>query len=116
MARVKRGVAAHKRRKYLLKRAKSYLNSGSTKFRAAKERLFKADSNAYKSRKTKKREFRSLWITRINGALDQIGSDMNYSTLINKLNKAENPINRKMLSEIAIEDINEFKKIVESVK
>lgn len=115
MARVKRGVAAHKRRKYLLKRAKGYLNSASTKFRTAKERLFKAESNAYKSRRTKKREFRSLWITRINGALDEIGSDMNYSTLINKLNKSDKNLNRKMLSEIAITDIAEFKKIVESL-
>jgi len=116
MSRIKRSVASRKRRKYLLKRAKGYLNSGSTKFRAAKERLFKADSNAYASRKTRKRDFRRLWITRINGALDQIGSDMNYSTLIDKLSKANNPINRKMLSEVAIEDINEFKKIVESVQ
>jgi large subunit ribosomal protein L20 len=115
MSRVKRGVASHKRRKSLLKRAKGYLNSASTKFRTAKERLFKAESNAYKSRKNKKREFRRLWITRINGALDQIGSTMNYSTLINKLEKSGSMLNRKMLSEIAISDIEEFKKIVEAV-
>lgn len=114
MSRVKRGVAAHKRRKYLLKRAKGYLNSASTKFRAAKERLFKADSNAYNSRKIKKRDFRSLWITRINGALDQIQSPMNYSTLIDKLNKSDSTLNRKMLAELAVNDIEEFKKIVDS--
>ena len=115
MSRVKRGVTAHKRRKYLLKRAKGYLNSASTKFRAAKERLFKADSNSYKSRKIKKRDFRSLWITRINGALDEINSPMNYSTFIHKLASENSNLNRKMISEIAITDINEFKKIVDSV-
>lgn len=116
MARVKRGVAASKRRKYLLKRAKGYQNSASTKFRQAKERLLKAESNQYASRKTKKRDFRRLWITRINGALDQIGSEMNYSTLIGKLQQSGSSLNRKMLSEIALDNIDEFKKIVESVK
>lgn len=115
MSRVKRGVASHKRRKYLLSRAKGYINSASTKFRTAKERLLKAESNAYKSRKIRKRDFRSLWITRINGALDQTQSSMNYSTLMNKLKVSGIHLNRKMLSELAISNIEEFKKIVDSV-
>jgi large subunit ribosomal protein L20 len=99
MSRVKRGVSANKRRKYLLKRAKGYLNSASTKFRQAKERLLKAETNAYKSRKTRKRDFRSLWITRINGALDQIGSELNYSKFINLMEKSGLGLNRKSISE-----------------
>jgi large subunit ribosomal protein L20 len=114
MTRVKRGVASRKRRNYLLKRAKGYLNGGHSKFRLAKERLLKADSNAYKGRKIRKRDFRSLWIVRINGALDQIGSTVSYSRLINGLKLKENTINRKSLSEMAINDISSFKELVEA--
>ena len=112
MSRVKRGVAANKRRKNLLIRAKGYINGASTKFRLAKERLLKAESNMYKSRRLRKREFRSLWITRINGALDEIGSDINYSRFINLLNKSEIGLNRKSISEIAFRDIDAFKELV----
>ncbi len=115
MSRVKRGVAANKRRKYLLKRAKGYLGRGSTNFRAAKERLLKADRNAYRSRKLRKREFRQLWIARINGALDQIDSDMSYSRFMNALQKSGSKLNRKSISEIAIRDIDSFQKIVDSL-
>jgi large subunit ribosomal protein L20 len=115
MSRVKKGIAAHKHRKYLLKRAKGYLNGAGTKFRLAKERLLKADSNAYKSRRLRKRDFRSLWITRINGALDQIGSSVNYSTFMNNLKKADINLNRKSLSEMAIRNIDAFKELVEKV-
>lgn len=109
---------ANKRRRNLLKRAKGYLNGGSKRFRQAKERLLKAESNAYKSRKLRKRDFRRLWITRINGALDQIGSEMNYSTFINLLSKSEkySRLNRKSISEIAIKDIETFKTIVASLQ
>jgi large subunit ribosomal protein L20 len=115
MSRVKRGVTANKRRKYLLSRAKGYLNGASTKFRLAKERLLKAESNAYKSRRLRKRDFRSLWITRINGALDQVGSELSYSRFMDKLNKSGIELNRKSLSELAIRDINAFKELVEKV-
>lgn len=115
MSRVKKGLAAHKHKKYLLKRAKGFLNGASTKFRLAKERLLKADSNAYKSRRLLKRDFRRLWIVRINGALDQIGSELNYSRFINLLNKSEINLDRKALSEIAIRDITSFKDIVEKI-
>jgi large subunit ribosomal protein L20 len=115
MSRVKKGLAAHKHRKYLLKRAKGYLNGAGTKFRLAKERLLKAESNAYKSRKLRKRDFRSMWIVRINGALDQIGSEISYSKFMNMLKTHNVELNRKSLSEIAIKDINAFKEIVDSV-
>ena len=115
MSRVKKGVSAHKHRKYLLSRAKGFINGANSKFRLAKERLLKAESNAYKSRRLRKRDFRSLWITRINGALDQIGSEVNYSTFIHKLNASEIKLNRKAVSEIAIKDIAAFKAIVDKV-
>jgi large subunit ribosomal protein L20 len=116
MSRVKKGVSARKHRNYLLKRAKGYLNGASTKFRLAKERLLKAESNAYKSRRLRKRDFRSLWITRINGALDQIESPLNYSKFINLLTKSGSQLNRKSISEIAIKDIETFKQLVEDIQ
>lgn len=105
---------ANKRRKSLLKRAKGYLFGGSKRFRQAKERLLKAESNAYNDRKKRKRDFRRLWITRINGALDQIGSEMNYSTFINLIaqSKKFGRLNRKSISEIAIMDIDTFQEMV----
>lgn len=112
MSRVKKGLAAHKHHKYLLKRAKGYLGAGHKNYRAAKERLLKADSNAYRSRRLRKRDFRSLWIQRINGALDQINSKLNYSRFIYLLNKSNLKLNRKSLSEIAIRDIQAFQEIV----
>ena len=115
MSRIKKGVSARKHRNYLLKRAKGYLNGGSTKFRLAKERLLKAESNAYKSRKLRKRDFRRLWITRINGALDQIGNNLSYSRFIHLVNESKIGLNRKSISEIANKDINAFKDIVEQV-
>jgi large subunit ribosomal protein L20 len=115
MSRIKKGQTALKHRKYLLERAKGYTNGAKSKFRIAKERLLKAESNAYKSRRLRKRDFRSLWISRINGALDQIGSPINYSTFISMLIKSGSLLNRKSLSEIAIRDIEAFKSIVESV-
>jgi large subunit ribosomal protein L20 len=115
MSRVKRGTTANKRRNYLLKRAKGFNAKGKSTFRLAKQRLLKAERNAYISRRLIKRDFRRLWITRINGALDSIGSSMNYSTFINLLNKSDINLNRKMLSELAIENLDTFKSIVESV-
>ena len=115
MSRVKRGTTANKRRNYLLKRAKGFNAKGKSTFRLAKQRLLKAERNAYISRRLIKRDFRRLWITRINGALDSIGSAMNYSTFINLLNKSDINLNRKMLSELAIENLDTFKSIVENV-
>lgn len=115
MSRVKKGVSAHKRKKYLLKRAKGYLNGAKSKFRLAKERLLKAESNAYKSRRLRKRDFRRLWISRINGALDSIGSDLSYSKFMKLLADSGIRLNRKMVSEIAIRDIEAFKELVAKV-
>jgi large subunit ribosomal protein L20 len=116
MSRVKRGVAASKRRNYLLKRAKGFNAKGKSTFRLAKQRLLRADDNSYRSRKLRKRDFRQLWIQRINGALDFIGSDLNYSRFIGFLNRSDLKINRKMISEIAISDIEGFKVIVATVQ
>lgn len=115
MARVKKGLPARKHRKYLLERAKGYLNGGHSKFRLAKERLRKAESNQYKSRRLRKRDFRSLWITRINGALDQIQSDLNYSRFIHLVAQKELRLNRKSISEMAIRDLESFKSLVDSL-
>lgn len=115
MSRVKKGLSARKHRNYLLSRAKGFDNGAKSKFRLAKERLLKAESNAYKGRKIRKRDFRRLWITRINGALDQIQSELNYSKFIHLLNQSKLELNRKSISEIAIKDINAFKAIVEQV-
>ena len=112
MSRVKGALSARKHRNYLLKRAKGYLNGAKNKFRLAKERLLKADSNAYKSRRLRKREFRSLWIARINGALDQINSTYNYSRFMNALKVKNIDLNRKSLSEMAINNIEAFKDLV----
>jgi large subunit ribosomal protein L20 len=116
MSRVKKGKSALKHKNYLLKRAKGYLNGAHSKFRSAKERLLKAESNMYKSRKLRKRDFRGLWIQRINGALDQIGSDMNYSTFVHLLSKSGSLLNRKSVSEIAIQDIESFKALVSGLE
>lgn len=115
MSRIKAGVATRKHKKYLLQRAKGFLNGAHSKFRQAKERLLKAEKNSYVSRRLRKREFRQLWISRINGALDQIESPLSYSRFINLLNKSELTLNRKSISQIAITDINVFKQIVEQV-
>lgn len=115
MSRVKRGTTASKRRNYLLKQAKGFNADGKSKFRMAKQRLLKADRNAYISRRLIKRDFRKLWIVRINGALDAIKSELNYSRFIFLLNKSDLKLNRKMISEIAIKDIEAFKTIVNRV-
>ena len=111
MTRIKRGVAANKRRKNVLKRAKGYDNRRSTNFVHARQALLKADTYAYRDRRNKKRTFRRLWITRINAAARQEG--MSYSELIHGLGKAEVEVNRKMLAEIAVSDPEGFRRFVE---
>jgi large subunit ribosomal protein L20 len=115
MSRIKRSLMANKRRKNLLARAKGFKGKSGNIYRIAKERLLKAESNAYKSRRLRKRDFRSMWITRLNGALDAIKSELNYSQFINLLNKSDLQLNRKSLSEIAILDLNAFKSIVDGL-
>jgi large subunit ribosomal protein L20 len=116
MSRVRGGAPAKKHRKYILKRAKGYLNGGKNKLRLARERLLRAEDNAYKSRRLRKREFRSLWIMRINGALRSIDAELNYSKFMHALTLSGSRLNRKSLSELAIQDIEAFKKLVEGVK
>ena len=114
MARVKKGVNAHKRHKKVLKMAKGFYGSKSTTYRAAKPATMRALRSAYTGRKNKKRDFRKLWIARINAAARMNG--MSYSRLIDGLKKSNIDINRKMLSEISINDPAGFTKLCETAK
>mgnify|MGYP000886275451 CR=1 FL=1 len=114
MARVKGGVTAKKRHKRVLKQAKGYYGAKSKLYRPANQAVMKSLDYAYSGRKQRKRDFRKLWISRINAAARQNG--MNYSTFINGLKKADIEINRKMLSEMAIHDPEGFSKLVEIAK
>ena len=114
MARIKRAVMTRKRRNKILKLAKGYWGSKSKHFKMAKQAVMKSGNYAYIGRKQKKREFRQLWISRISAAAKMNG--MNYSTLMNGLKKAGITLNRKMLSEIAINDPAGFTSIVEQAK
>jgi large subunit ribosomal protein L20 len=111
MARVKRGNVARKRRKKILKLAKGFRGSHSKLFRTANQQVMKALRNAYRDRRKKKRDFRRLWITRINAAARIHG--VSYSQLIGKLKKADILINRKMLAQLAVLDPDGFAKVVE---
>lgn len=114
MARVKRGVNAKKRHKKVLKQAKGYYGAKSKLFRTANQAVMKSLNYAYIGRKLRKRDFRKLWITRINAGARLNG--MNYSKFINGLKKANVEVNRKMLSEMAIHDAAGFSKLVEIAK
>ncbi len=111
MTRVKRGNVARKRRKKILKLAKGFRGSHSTLFRTANQQVMKALRNAYRDRRKRKRDFRRLWITRINAAARQNG--VSYSQLIGLMKKANIQINRKMLAQLAVLDIASFNKVVE---
>ena len=114
MARVKGAMMTRKRRNKILKLAKGYWGAKSKHFRIANEAVMKSLTYAYVGRKLKKRDFRSLWITRISAACKMNG--MNYSTFMNGLKKAGIELNRKMLSEIAIADPAAFTALVEKAK
>ena len=114
MARVKRGVVAGRRHKKILKKAKGYFNARRKVFRTAKQAVIKAGQYAYRGRREKKREFRALWITRINAAARLCG--MTYSTLIDGLSKAELAIDRKVLADLAVHDLPAFTAIAEKAK
>jgi len=113
MARAKNKVASRNRRKKILKEAKGY-RGGRKLYRAAKEAVEKGWQYAYRDRKTRKRDFRRLWIIRINAAVREHG--LSYSQFINGLKELNIEINRKMLSEIAINNPESFAKIVQNVK
>ncbi len=114
MARVKGATMTRKRRKKVLKLAKGYFGGKRKLFKTAKQAVMKSGNYAYIGRKLKKRDFRSLWITRISAACRSNG--VNYSTFMNGLKKAGIDLNRKMLSEIAINDASAFSSLVEKAK
>ena len=114
MARIKRATMTHKRRAKTLKLAKGYYGAKSKHFRMAKQAVMKSGNYAFVGRKQKKRQFRNLWITRINNAVRAQG--MNYSSFMNGLKKAGVELNRKMLSEMAIHDPASFNALVETAK
>ena len=114
MARVKGGTVARARRKKILKEAKGYFGSKHRLFKTAKEQLLHSGVYAYRDRRQKKRDFRKLWITRINAACRE--NEISYSRFIEGLNKAGVEVNRKMLSEIAIDNPKAFTELVNTAK
>ncbi|MBT4835833.1 MAG: 50S ribosomal protein L20 [Methylococcales bacterium] len=114
MPRVKRGVTAHARHKKVLKAAKGYYGARRKVYRVAKQAVIKAGQYAYRDRKQRKRQFRQLWITRINAAARDNG--LSYSRLINGLKLASIEIDRKVLADIAVFDKDGFSQLVESAK
>ena len=113
MARVKRGVVAHAKHKKILKLAKGYKGARSKVYRVAKQAVIKAGQYAYIGRKQRKRQFRSLWITKINAAARL--HNMSYSQFMNQLKKADININRKMLADLAMNNAESFSAIVNSI-
>ncbi|MDN5873910.1 MAG: 50S ribosomal protein L20 [Sinobacteraceae bacterium] len=114
MARVKRGVTARARHKKILKKAKGYYGARSRTFRAAKQQVIKSGQYAFRDRRAKKRQFRALWIQRINAGTQE--HDLSYSLFIHGLNLAEIEIDRKMLAELAVNDKTAFAALVEQAK
>ncbi len=114
MPRVKSGVTAHKRHKKVLKAAKGYYGARSRVYRVAKQAVTKAGQYAYRDRKQRKRQFRSLWIVRINAQARVNG--LSYSRFINGLKKSEIEIDRKVLADIAVFDKDTFAVLAEKAK
>ena len=114
MARIKRAVNAHKKRRKVLKLAKGYWGSKSKQYRTASEQVRRSLRYAYEGRKMRKRDFRRLWIVRINAAARLSG--MSYSTFINGLKKKNIEVNRKMLADLAVNDAAAFAQLVEMAK
>lgn len=111
--RVKRGIARHRKHKKIRKLAKGYHGGRKTTIKKAKEAIVKAGQHAYVDRRKKKRNFRSLWIVRLNAAIRETGSK--YSVFVDQLKKKNIQLDRKVLSELAIREPEAFKKIVEEV-
>ena len=114
MPRVKRGVTAHARHKKVLNQAKGYYGARSKVFRVAKQAVIKAGQYAYRDRRQKKREFRALWIARINAGARQNG--LSYSRMINGLNQATIEIDRKVLADLAVFDKPAFAELASRAK
>lgn len=114
MSRVKRGVTARARHKKVLDKAKGYYGARSRVYRVAKQAVIKAAQYAYRDRRQKKRDFRSLWIVRINAAARECG--LSYSNFINGLKKSAIVVDRKVLADIAVHDRAAFAKLAEQAK
>jgi large subunit ribosomal protein L20 len=114
MARVKRGVTAHARHKKVLSEAKGYYGARRKVYRVAKQAVIKAGQYSYRDRRQRKRQFRRLWIVRINAAARVFG--MSYSRFIDGLNKADVEVDRKVLADLAVHDIAAFGKLAEKAK
>ncbi len=114
MPRVKRGVTAHARHKKILKLAKGYYGARSRVFRVAKQAVIKAGQYAYRDRRQRKRQFRALWIARINAAARESG--ISYSRLMDALKKASIDLDRKVLADMAVHDKEGFAALVQQVK
>jgi large subunit ribosomal protein L20 len=114
MARIKRAVNAHKKRRKVLKLAKGYWGAKSKQYRTASEQVRRSLRYAYEGRKMRKRDFRRLWIVRINAAARLSG--MSYSTFINGLKKKNIEVNRKMLADLAVNDAEAFAQLVKIAK
>jgi large subunit ribosomal protein L20 len=114
MARVKRGVTAHARHKKVLDEAKGYYGARRKVYRVAKQAVIKAGQYAYRDRRQRKRQFRSLWIARINAAARTFG--LSYSRFIDGLNKAEVEVDRKVLADLAVHDLAAFGALAEKAK
>ena len=114
MAKAKHSVATRKRKKKLLKQTKGYWGDHSTQFQQARRVLMHALRYAYRDRRNKKREFRSLWIARINAACREVG--ITYSVFMSGLKKSKITLDRKILADLAVRDSSAFKKLVDTVK
>lgn len=114
MSRVKRGVTAHARHKKILGKAKGYYGARRKVFRVAKQAVIKAGQYAYRDRRQRKRQFRALWIIRINAAARENG--LSYSRMIDGLNKAEVEVDRKVLADLAVYDQTAFAALAETAK
>ena len=114
MARVKKATVGHRRHRKILKQAKGYYGARSRVFRVAKQAVIKAQEYAYRDRRVRKRDFRSLWIMRINAAVREHG--LNYSTFMNGLKKKDLSINRKMLADLAVHNKQDFARLAEKIK
>ena len=114
MTRVKRSVHARKKRREVLERTKGFRGEANSSYKRAKEAMFKADAYAYRDRRNRKRDFRRLWLTRINAAARAEG--MSYGTFIHGLQLAGVELDRKVLADIAVRDPETFRRFVESAR
>ncbi|SPH24350.1 50S ribosomal protein L20 [Defluviimonas aquaemixtae] len=116
MARVKSGVVTHARHRKIIKKAKGYYAARGTNFRVATQAVDKANQYATRDRKTRKRNFRALWIQRINAAVRAIDADMTYSRFVNALGRAGIEVDRKVLADLAVHEPAAFEAIVGKAK